>query len=283
MKLGFSNGQQFKAKIRKLAKGKQISPQLLMQEVVLDEVIDRISRSSYRDNLILKGGFLIASMLGVDTRSTRDIDTSIKGLPVNKQEVLKVFTAIVAQDNSDDIQLGITKIDEIRVAADYAGFRVHLKAKIFASEVDTKIDVSTGDTITPRQVAWYHHTIFNDQKIIIMAYNIETILAEKLETIVARQELNTRLKDYYDLYLFDKLQLQNINFDVLKSAIVATARLRGTESLLSGYAEIIGRLALSDNLSLLWQKYQAANKYARGIEYKKTCEAAIDLVERSKL
>lgn len=284
MKLGFTNGQQFKANIRNLAQKKQINPQLLMQEVVLDELVDRISRSSYRNNLILKGGFLIASMLGIDTRSTRDIDTSIKGLPVTKSEILKVFTEVINVANDKTYcEITITRIEDIRVAADYAGFRIHLKAKIFASEVDTKIDVSTGDTITPREVSWYHHTIFNNQQIMIMAYNTETILAEKIETVIVRKDLNTRLKDYYDLYLFDKVQLQNIDFKVLNTAIRTTATIRGTEALLVTYEETAKTLKDSRELKLLWKKYQNANAYARGISYEATCEAVVDLIQRSQI
>lgn len=271
MKLGFTNGQQFKAKVRALAKEKQIDPQILMQEVVLDEIVDRISRSPYRDHLILKGGFLIASMVGVDT--------SIKGLPVNKDEVLRIFTEIADMNEPDgDVQLKIAKIDDIRVAADYAGFRIHIEAKIYTSIIDTKIDVSTGDTITPREISWHHHTIFNDQVITVMAYNMETILAEKLESMVARQELNSRMKDYYDLYLFDKVQRQNIDFKVLKDALLATAKLRGTEAMLPRYAEIITKLRASALLKQRWEKYRVAYVYSEGITYEATCNAALDLV-----
>ena len=271
MKLGFTNGQQFKAKVRALAKEKQIHPQILMQEVVLDEIVDRISRSPYRDHLILKGGFLIASMVGVDT--------SIKGLPVNKDEVLKIFTEIADMNEPDgDVQLKIAKIDDIRVAADYADFRIHIEAKIYTSIIDTKIDVSTGDTITPREISWHHHTIFNDQVITVMAYNMETILAEKLESMVARQELNSRMKDYYDLYLFDKVQRQNIDFKVLKDALLATAKLRGTEAMLPRYAEIITKLRASALLKQRWEKYRVAYVYSEGITYEATCNAALDLV-----
>lgn len=271
MKLGFTNGQQFKAKVRALAKEKQIDPQILMQEVVLDEIVDRISRSPYRDHLILKGGFLIASMVGVDT--------SIKGLPVNKDEVLKIFTEIADMNEPDgDVQLKIAKIDDVRVAADYADFRIHIEAKIYTSIIDTKIDVSTGDTITPREISWHHHTIFNDQVITVMAYNMETILAEKLESMVARQELNSRMKDYYDLYLFDKVQRQNIDFKVLKDALLATAKLRGTEAMLPRYAEIITKLRASALLKQRWEKYRVAYVYSEGITYEATCNAALDLV-----
>ncbi|MGF2387321.1 nucleotidyl transferase AbiEii/AbiGii toxin family protein [Lentilactobacillus otakiensis] len=284
MKLAFTNSQQFKAQVRNLARQKQINPQILMQEVVLDELVDRISRSQYRDHLILKGGFLVASMLGVDTRSTRDIDKSIKGLPVTKAEIMKVFTEIANMNEpGTNITLKITKIEDIRVAADYAGFRVHLKAKIFSSLVDTKVDVSTGDTITPREISWYHHTIFNDQKIQVMAYNMETILAEKLESVVSRQELTTRMKDYYDLYLFDKVKRQNIDFTLLKAATLATTKQRGTEFLLPSYQQIIQQLQASSILKQRWEKYRAANTYTKNISYEDTCQAALDLIKRSGL
>ena len=284
MKLGFTNGQQFKAKVRSLAKKKQIDPQILMQEVVLDEIVDRISRSRYRDHLILKGGFLIASMVGVDTRSTRDVDTSIKGLPVTKEEVLKIFTEIANMNDSDgDVTLKIAKIDDIRVAADYAGFRIHIAAKTYTSIIDTKIDVSTGDIITPREISWHHHTIFNDQVITVMAYNIETILAEKLESIVARQELNSRMKDSYDIYLVDKVQRQNIDFKILKDALLATAKIRSTENLLPSYEKIITRLYSSKLLKQRWEKYRVAYVYSEEITYEATCEAALDLVKESGL
>nr|WP_225350869.1 nucleotidyl transferase AbiEii/AbiGii toxin family protein [Lacticaseibacillus camelliae] len=250
-----------------------------MQEVALDEIVDRISRSPYRDNLILKGGFLIASMLGVDTRATRDVDTSVKGLPVTKEEILKVFTDIADMNEPDsDVTIRIAKIDDIRVAADYAGFRIHIEAKIYNSVVDTKIDVSTGDIITPREISWHHHTIFNDQDIMVMAYNMETILAEKLESMVVRQELNSRMKDFYDLYLFDKVQRQNINFKVLKDALQATAELRGSEALLPRYVEIITALRGSVLLKQRWEKYRVAYVYSENVTYEATCDAALDLV-----
>lgn len=281
MKLGFSNGQQFKAKVRDLAKEKKIDPQILMQEVVLDEIVDRISRSPYRDNLIIKGGFLIASMLGIDTRATRDVDTSIKGLPVTKEEILKVFMNIADMNEPDsDVTIRITKIDDIRVAAEYAGFRIHIEAKIYNSVVDTKIDISTGDTITPHEISWHHRTIFNDQDILVMAYNMETIIAEKLESIVVRRELNTRMKDFYDLYLFDKVKRQNIDFKVLKDALRITSALRGSKALLPQYTEIITALRESALLKRSWEKYRVANVYIGNVTYEATCDAALDLVSR---
>lgn len=284
MKLGLRNGQQFKAKIRNLAKQKQVSPQVLMQEVALDEIVDRISRSPYREQLILKGGFLIASMIGIDTRSTRDLDTSVRGLPVTKDEMLKVFNTIVKMNETDgDVTLRITKIDEIRSGDNYEGFRIHLEAKIFASVIDTKIDISTGDVITPHEVSWYHHTIFNDQKVMVMAYNMETILAEKIEAIVARQEQTTRMKDYYDLYLFDKVRREQINFKMLETAINATAKLRGTDYLLPKYHEIIREVSNSKVLAERWKKYSLANAYSQEISYQETCDAALDLIQQANL
>lgn len=280
MKLSFTNGQQFKAKIRNRARHDHITPQLLMQEVLLDELVERISKSAYRDNLILKGGFLIASLLGVDTRSTRDIDTSVKGIDVSKGQISKVFNEICSMNKDSDITLTVKNIEDIREKAEYSGFKVHIEGKIYTSRVETKIDVSTGDIITPGQIEYRHHMIFNNQSVMIMAYNIESILSEKIETIVSRQELNTRLKDYYDVYMFDKYNKQDIDFGVLKAAIIKTMDERGTSSLIGKLQNIIESNMISLSLKDGWNKYRNSNYYAKNITFEETCNSAIDLVKQ---
>lgn len=278
MRLSFTNGQQFKAKIKNKAHQEHITPQLLMQEVLLDELVERISKSVYRDNLILKGGFLIASLLGVDTRSTRDIDTSVKGIDVSKEQITKVFNEICNMNKDSDITLTVKKIEDIRETAEYSGFRVHIEGNIYASRLETKVDVSTGDIITPSQIEYRHHMIFNDQSVIIMAYNIESILSEKIETIVSRQELNTRLKDYYDIYMFDKYNKKDIDFEVLKQALIKTMDERGTSSLVGKLQTIIESNMLSSNLNNGWNKYSSSNYYAKNITFEETCNSAVDLI-----
>ncbi|WP_461227362.1 nucleotidyl transferase AbiEii/AbiGii toxin family protein [Lacticaseibacillus suihuaensis] len=249
----------------------------------MDEIADRISHSSYRNNLILKGGFLIASMLGVDTRSTRDMDTAIKGLPVTVAKISDVFSDIVNMNTPEnDIQLTMTHVEPIREDAEYTGYRVHMQALVFGSVIDTKVDVSTGDVITPREISWHHRTLFNQQDILVMAYNMETILAEKLETIVTRQEANTRMKDYYDVYLFDKVRGDELSFKTLRAAIRATAARRAAVPILTEYASIATELAHSRTLNERWLRYQKAFAYSRGITFSAACDAIAELIRRSE-
>lgn len=279
MNLDFVNGQQFKVNVKKRALDEHISPQLLMQEIVLDEIVERIARSEYRDNLVLKGGFLIASLLGVDTRSTRDIDTSVTGIPVTKDEIESVFKSIINMNNDNNIYLSLDRVEDIRSSAEYSGFRIHIQANIFQSKVQTKIDVSTGDVITPKQITYTHHMLFTDESVVVKAYNLETILAEKLETIVTRQELNTRLKDYYDVYMFDKLETQNVDFSLLRQAIVATAEVRHSEGTIGQYANTLNHIKQSSDLEELWVRYQNNNEYAQNISFNDTCDAALEIIK----
>lgn len=282
MKLRFSNQKQFLANIRKLAKQRNIAPQIMLQEVVLDDLIDRIAHSRYQNNLILKGGFLIASMIGTDTRSTRDIDTSITGLPVTKTKMIEVFTEICEIDLPEDIiDLSILKTDDIREDDEYSGYRMHIQAQIYSTRVDVKIDISTGDVITEHAIRYTHKMLLEDRTVQIMSYTVETIIAEKLETIVSRGDANTRLKDFYDLYLLEHQDSVEIRFDVLNQAIHATATRRGTENQIGHYIGILNELKDSVNLQKLWVNYQKANEYARGIDFVDTCNMAILLVQKS--
>lgn len=282
MKLRFSNQKQFLANIRKLAKQRNITPQIMLQEVVLDDLIDRIAHSRYQNNLILKGGFLIASMIGTDTRSTRDIDTSITGLPVTKTKMIEVFTEICEIDLPEDIiNLSIVKTDDIREDDEYSGYRMHIQAQVYNTKVDVKIDISTGDVITEHAIRYTHKMLLEDRTVQIMSYTVETIIAEKLETIVSRGDANTRLKDFYDLYLLEHQDSVEIRFDVLNQAIHATATRRGTENQIGHYIGILNELKDSVNLQKLWANYQKANEYARGIDFVDTCNMAILLVQKS--
>jgi len=284
VKLEFTNQKQFLARIRKLAKERRITPQIMLQEIILDDLIDRISNSPYQNNLVLKGGFLLASLIGTDTRSTRDIDTSIVGLPVTEDKMKSVFREICDIELPDDIiKLSIVKIDEIREDDEYSGYRIHIRAQIYTTRVDVKIDISTGDVITERATQYGHKMILEDRTIQIMAYTVETIIAEKLETIVSRADANTRLKDFYDLYLLNRQGKAEIKFDILKKAIQATSEKRETADQLGAYISVLTALKASPSLQRLWIAYQKSNEYARGIDFGITCDAAIDLIKKSGL
>ncbi|ASD33178.1 MULTISPECIES: nucleotidyl transferase AbiEii/AbiGii toxin family protein [Lactobacillaceae] len=284
MKLEFTDQKQFLARIRKLAKERKITPQIMLQEIILDDLIDRISNSPYQNNLVLKGGFLLASLIGTDTRSTRDIDTSIVGLPVTEDKMKSVFREICDIELPDDIiKLSIVKIDEIREDDEYSGYRIHIRAQIYTTRVDVKIDISTGDVITERAMQYGHKMILEDRTIQIMAYTVETIIAEKLETIVSRADANTRLKDFYDLYLLNRQSKAEIKFNILKKAIQATSEKRETADQLGAYISVLTALKASPSLQRLWIAYQKSNEYARGIDFGITCDAAIDLIKKSGL
>lgn len=284
MKLEFTDQKQFLARIRKLAKERKITPQIMLQEIILDDLIDRISNSPYQNNLVLKGGFLLASLIGTDTRSTRDIDTSIVGLPVTEDKMKSVFREICDIELPDDIiKLSIVKIDEIREDDEYSGYRIHIRAQIYTTRVDVKIDISTGDVITERAMQCGHKMILEDRTIQIMAYTVETIIAEKLETIVSRADANTRLKDFYDLYLLNRQSKAEIKFNILKKAIQATSEKRETADQLGAYISVLTALKASPSLQRLWIAYQKSNEYARGIDFGITCDAAIDLIKKSGL
>ena len=284
MKHAFTDQKQFLARIRKLAKERKITPQIMLQEIILDDLIDRISNSPYQNNLVLKGGFLLASLIGTDTRSTRDIDTSIVGLPVTEDKMKSVFREICDIELPDDIiKLSIVKIDEIREDDEYSGYRIHIRAQIYTTRVDVKIDISTGDVITERAMQYGHKMILEDRTIQIMAYTVETIIAEKLETIVSRADANTRLKDFYDLYLLNRQSKAEIKFNILKKAIQATSEKRETADQLGAYISVLTALKASPSLQRLWIAYQKSNEYARGIDFGITCDAAIDLIKKSGL
>ena len=284
MKLEFTDQKQFLARIRKLAKERKITPQIMLQEIILDDLIDRISNSPYQNNLVLKGGFLLASLIGTDTRSTRDIDTSIVGLPVTEDKMKSVFREICDIELPDDIiKLSIVKIDEIREDDEYSGYRIHIRAQTYTTRVDVKIDISTGDVITERAMQYGHKMILEDRTIQIMAYTVETIIAEKLETIVSRADANTRLKDFYDLYLLNRQSKAEIKFNILKKAIQATSEKRETADQLGAYISVLTALKASPSLQRLWIAYQKSNEYARGIDFGITCDAAIDLIKKSGL
>lgn len=204
------NAMQLKAIIKNLAKEKHISAQLVMQNFMLERLLERISISKYQQNFILKGGFLIAAMVGLDTRATMDMDATIKGLPVNEQTVREMFEEICKIELDDDVTFSFRSIGEIREGDVYTGYRVSLSANYPPMAVPLKLDITTGDKITPKEIEYQFKLLLEDRSISVLAYNLETIMAEKLETVISRGDQNTRPRDYYDIYILGKLQYANI-------------------------------------------------------------------------
>ncbi|MBD8945846.1 MAG: nucleotidyl transferase AbiEii/AbiGii toxin family protein [Clostridiales bacterium] len=250
-----------------------------MQNYMLERLLERISISEYHDNFILKGGFLLAAMVGLDTRATMDMDATIKGLPVTKEAISEMFAEICKIHIDDDINFEFSGIADIREEDEYGGYRVSLTGNYSPMAVPLKIDITTGDKITPREMVYSFNLMFEERSISVLAYTIETILAEKLETIISRGDQNTRPRDFYDVYILNTLQKQNIDNQILKEAFAATVKKRGTEHIVANYKEIIENISKSYVMKDQWTRYQKEFEYAKDISFENTCKAVNELME----
>lgn len=266
------NAMQFKAIIKKIAKDKNISPQLVMQNYMLERLLERISLSHYRNNFIFKGGFLISSIVGLSSRATMDLDTTIKGLTLTHDSMTDIFKEICNIKIDDDITFEFINITDIRETDDYPGIRVSLKAEYEPISVPLTVDVTTGDVITPEEIKYYHNSAFEDKVIFILAYNLETILAEKIETVLSRSIANTRPRDYYDIYILYFLHNERINIETLKRALEKTSIKRGSTYILSEYNTILEAIMHAKKLQDMWNKYVMDYEYARNISFDMICD-----------
>lgn len=273
------NAMQLKAIIKNISKEKKISAQLVMQNFMLERLLDRISISKYYHNFVLKGGFLIAAMVGLDTRATMDMDATIKEWPVNEESIKKMFLDICSIDLCDNITFEFKRIDKIREGDEYTGYRVSLSANYPPMAVPLKLDITTGDKITPEAIKFRYKLLLEDKEISVLAYNLETIMAEKLESIVSRGDQNTRLRDYYDVYILMKLQYKNIEPKYLKAALDATSKKRGTSEILRDYKNIIDVIKKSDVMNSQWGTYQKNFEYAVDISFDEVCDAVMHMMD----
>ena len=273
------SAMQLKAIIKNIAKNKNISAALVLQNYMLERFLERVSLSRYHDNYIIKGGFLIASMVGLDSRATMDMDATIKGYPVNEEAIRKMVEDIIAVPVEDAIHFCLKSVREIREGDEYTGYRVALTANYEKMAVPLKLDITTGDKITPREIEYSYKLMMEDRSIRVLAYNLSTILAEKLETVVSRGDQNTRPRDYYDIYILSKLQAENIDIDSLKAALSATTAKRGSSELMMQYAEIMRTVKSSDVMKRQWDNYRKDFDYAAGIEFEETCDAVVAMMD----
>ena len=261
------NSQQIKDLIKNLAKKKDINAQILLRNYMLERLLERISLSDYKDNFILKGGMLVAALVGVDIRSTIDMDATIKNYPVSLEAIEKAFNSIISVPIDDGITMTIKKIDEIRDEDEYSGFRVSLDAKLDNARIPVKVDITTADKITPKEVSYKFDLLLEDRSIEVLAYNIETVLAEKIETIISRSIANTRMRDFYDVNILLELQVENIDFKVLSEAIINTVEKRNTRNVLSEGDLILDEIFSDENMLKSWANYQLKYSYAEGISW----------------
>lgn len=274
------NAMQLKAIINNIAKDKGVRAQLVLQNYMLERFLERVSLSHYRDNFIIKGGFLIASMVGLDTRTTMDMDATIKGRPVNQETVKKMVEDIIAVHIEDDIHFSFKSIGDIREDDEYGGYRVALLANYEKMAVPLKLDITTGDVITPKEIEYDFKMMLDDRSVRVLAYNLQTILAEKLETVISRSDQNTRLRDYYDIYILSKVQAQNINIPLLRKALDATVEKRRTNNAIEKYEEIISVVRNSNIMKKRWDMYRDDFSYASDIEFNEVCDAVMEIMQK---
>lgn len=269
------NAMQLKAIIKNIAKEKSISAQLVMQNFMMERLLERISLSPYQNHIILKGGFLIAAMVGLDTRATMDMDATIKGIPVSEHTVKNMFQEICKVELQDDVTFSFLSIGKIREGDEYGGYRVALSANFPPMSVPLKLDITTGDKITPREITYEFKLLLEDRSIRVLAYNLETVLAEKLETIISRSDQNTRSRDFYDVYVLQKLQSHNIDIKLLREAIEATAKKRNTVQIIKNYKSTIEIIRDSSVMKQRWKSYQKDFDYAKDINFEDACDAVL--------
>jgi predicted nucleotidyltransferase component of viral defense system len=269
--------RQLKALVRNISKGDSAKAQIIIRNYVMERFLERLSLSQYRSNLILKGGTLVAAMVGLDNRSTMDIDATIKNLPLNEESARKVVEEIIAIHIDDGMTFEIKSVSPIIDEADYPGIRLSMDAALENMLTPLKIDFSSGDMITPREIAYSFRLLFEERIISIFAYNLETVLAEKIETLLARGTVNTRMRDFYDIYILTTTQAQNIDNDTLKAAFINTSKKRGSLALLSDVDIILNEITESTVLIDLWQGYQRKFDYANDILWKDVMESVKQL------
>ena len=267
------NRDSLKAKASNLSNKTNIPNKYLIQNFMFEALLKRISKSKYKDKFIIKGGFLLSSIFGVNLRSTMDLDTTIKGLTLDRETITRVINEIINIDVDDNVKLEIENIKDIREEELYSGFEVNLKAEFDGLKTNLMIDITTGDVITYKEVEFKYSTIFNNETINIMTYNYETIIAEKFESIISRNIDNTRMKDYYDLYMFVKLKWNDINKDTLRKAIINTSKARETLDYIDNANKYIELISDDERLKSLWNSYQNNYEYAKDIEFEDTINA----------
>ena len=264
-----ANATSLKARLRNIAKSKNIKAQVLLQNYMFERLLERLSLSEYKNKFILKGGMLVASIVGMDSRSTMDLDITLRGLPLTDESIRNAMSAICAYPLPDEILLTVGMIIPIRHDDIYGGYRVKITAEYDTMTVPFSVDVTVDDAITPSAVLHQMNGILDgDKSFDIWAYNIETILAEKIETILRRNTLNTRPRDFYDVYILGKTQTYDAY--LLKDAILATAKHRGTTDQITDVQTLLKQINESEELRLMWEKYRRDFIYASDITYEQT-------------
>ena len=259
--------EQLKGTIRSMAAKKNLRAQEVLQMFLFERILERMANSRFKDNFILKGGLLISSMIGITERTTMDMDTTVRGIQMEEDEIVSSVKEIVAIDVEDGIVFEYKGIEPIREEDAYNNFRVHLQAKYGKIDSPMKIDVTTGDAITPAAIQYDFPMLFEEKSIPVMAYTLETVLAEKYETIIRRNIGSTRARDYYDLHTLYRSRKSSVRPEILKAAVLHTAMKRDSVQDMQDWKEILKDIREEPAMYLLWDNYVAENKYIRELEF----------------
>ena len=278
----FTNANSFKSKIKDIAKKKGVPAQQVQQQYLLEEILKAIARSRYKNSFILKGGYLIGQIIGLDKRTTMDLDVTLKGISLNTDTLISVFNEIVVLSESAFL-FHVESAEPIRGEDKYGGVRLKISASYEHLQEYVFIDITTDDAITPRQIKYQVLSVFDGKKIDIWSYNLETILAEKIETILSRGELSTRPRDRYDVFVLTQLNGDMIDFVILSQAIYRTAEKRGTVERIVDWKQTLNNLAQSNYQENLWSNYQKRFLYAKEISYASTNDCLYELLNRTDI
>lgn len=251
----------------------------ILQRYMFERVLERISVSKYQDNFILKGGLLLSAMFGIGNRMTKDMDTTITGIDVSKDKMLKVLNEILSINLKDGVKFDVVDVTDIREDDEYGGNKYHIVGKLQSLKVNLEIDISTGDKVTPRELKYKYPLIFEERAIMISSYNIETILAEKMETVLRRGVFNSRMKDFYDIYYFLTKLRKEIDINVLKEAMDNTFTKRNSFEYLNDYEQIIDSIIGNERIEKLWNIYSNKYKYANGIDINEILNLLKDIIK----
>lgn len=277
-----TSGTQLKDLIKNLARKNSADSQILLRSYITERFLERLSDSKYKNNFIIKGGMLISAMVGIKNRSTMDLDASIKGFSLNTDKLKSVVESICSINLNDGVTFEIKSLAEIMDEADYPGIRISMNGFYDGIRTPVKLDISTGDVITPNEIVFSYQLMFENRKINLWSYNIETVLAEKLESIIARTITNTRMRDFYDVYLLTKIYSEVIDYKILNLALKATSTKRNTITLMDNAEKVFDELLTDSGIINLWQRYQSNYNYANGISWNTVVDSAKNLYLKIK-
>ena len=272
--------EQIKGRIRNLAKENNADARILMRIYMMERFLERISVSKYRDNFIIKGGMLVTSMVGVSLRSTMDIDTTIRNQNLSEEDMIMIIDEISRIDLGDDVAFEIKEVIHIMDEMEYPGIRFVMNALLGKLMTPMKIDISTGDVITPNAIEYKYKLMLEERSISLCSYNLETELAEKLQTILARGILNTRMRDFYDIKILLAVYEKTRDPDIFRKAFAATCKKRGTEQLVENGIAIISAVENDERLKTLWEEYQKKYPYAENIPYDEVIQSVKELFNK---